>query len=410
MIRNILETVSRFVWVFRRRSLDKDFDEEFATHIDLLTEQNERRGLPRHEARRQAILQMGGLNATRDLYREARGLRPVERFLETLNGVRRDLVHAARALAKARAFTFVCVVTLGIGMVPVIGIPYVSHVLEPTSPEINTEGLVELIMTSRGDLEDDWSYPGYTDLRDADTGIEIIGWTTGQAEISAGMPDGVETEKVPAIFVSANYFRTLGVNLARGPGFDTAVDDPATDPVIVGYDFWRNQLGSDPDIIGKPLTLDGISHVVLGIAPERFFGHPANHRHQLFIPLERHPRLRSDPRMRFNRDLGCVNIHGRLLPGVSLAQGKAAVAAVTARLAMQFPTTNEARVGSAQAYHPAGYAERSEVVFFQAMVATLTGMVLLVVCLNISGMMQVRGAMRERELSVRTLSPLRLQS
>ena len=141
MIRHIQEVLSRMVAICRRRTLDRDFEEEFATHIDLLTERNERRGLPRAEARRQAILQMGGVNPTEDLHREARGLRPVERFLDTLQGFGRDLMPAARSLAKARAFTFVCVVTLGIGMVPVIGIPWAAHLIG-APPGVNTVGLV----------------------------------------------------------------------------------------------------------------------------------------------------------------------------------------------------------------------------------------------------------------------------
>ena len=84
MIRDIQEALSRLVSVFRRRTLDRDFDDEFAAHIDLLTEQKVRSGLPGKEARRQAILQMGGLNATKDLHREVRGLPPVERLLEFL--------------------------------------------------------------------------------------------------------------------------------------------------------------------------------------------------------------------------------------------------------------------------------------------------------------------------------------
>src|SRR5215510_5190741 len=109
MIRGVPETLSRLVSVFRRKKLDQDFDEEFAGHIDLLTEQKERRGLPRGEARRQAILQMGGLNATKDLHREARGLPPIERFLDRIKDFWRDLAHAARSLSRDRGFTFVCV-------------------------------------------------------------------------------------------------------------------------------------------------------------------------------------------------------------------------------------------------------------------------------------------------------------
>ena len=100
------------------------------------------------------------------------------------------------------------------------------------------------------------------------------------------------------------------------------------------------------------------------------------------------------------RRSGC-SIHGRLSPGVSVQQASAAVAAVTAQLARAYPATNEFKAGIAAAYDPLGTLVRSNVWRIQAVGYTLTGMVLLVVSLNISGMMQVRGAMRERELSIR---------
>src|SRR5690242_2291447 len=100
-----------------------------------------------------------------------------------LNGLWRDLAHAARALAKARAFTLVCVVSLGIGMAPVIAIPYLSQILTIQPLGINTDGLVEVLTTRVGPREatDVWSYPDYADLRDAKTGMTLVGWTYGQS-------------------------------------------------------------------------------------------------------------------------------------------------------------------------------------------------------------------------------------
>ena len=83
-------------------------------------------------------------------------------------GLWRDLMHAARALAKARSFTLVCVVSLGIGMAPVIAIPYLSRVLDTHPPGVNTERLAEILTIQSGPREpaDVWSYPDYVDLRD----------------------------------------------------------------------------------------------------------------------------------------------------------------------------------------------------------------------------------------------------
>src|SRR6188474_434811 len=100
-------------------------------------------------------------------------------------GIWRDLAHAARSLAKAPAFTFVCVVSLGIGMAPVIAIPYLSRALSIQPPGLNTEGLVEIFTTQAGPREatDTWSYPDYADLRDANTGMALVGWTYGLTEV-----------------------------------------------------------------------------------------------------------------------------------------------------------------------------------------------------------------------------------
>ena len=323
-------------------------------------------------------------------------------------GIWRDLVYAGRSLAKARAFTLVCVVSLGIGMVPVIAVPYLSRITRTPPPGITTDGLVEVVTTPLGPrgATDAWSYPDFIELRAADPGIEIAGWTGGPGTIAIETPAGVETKSVATMFVSANYFTTVGVALARGPGFDPSIDEPlnAEPVVILGYDFWQNQLGSDPDIVGKTLTLDDIPHVIVGIAPERFDGHLFLHGKELFVPLEQHPLLRdtsAENKVRADRGHEWIFTIARLSPGVGMAQASAAVSAVTSRLAKQFPATNEFKAAVVMPYHPSGSLARTQFLALQAIALTLTGTVLVVVCLNISGMMQVRSAMRERELSIR---------
>lgn len=305
------------------------------------------------------------------------------------NSIWNDLIHAGRSLAKARAFTFVCVVSLGIGMAPVIAIPYFSRVLTIQPPGLKTEGLVEIITTRVGSREptDSWSYPDYADLRDANTGMALVGWTYGQSE--------VQNDAVRVMFVSTNYFQTIGVALFRGSGF-SETSEPG---VILGYRYWQNHFASDPDIIGKTLTLDDVQHVVTGIAPDQFNGHlPGNGEMAVFLPLERDPRFRTAST---DRRKEWVAIHGRLMPGVTVAQASAAISAVTSTLAKQYPSTNENKAGIAAPYEAFGNLVKSRFAVIQAVGLTLTGMVLLVVCVNISGMVQVRSAMRERELSIR---------
>jgi predicted permease len=323
-------------------------------------------------------------------------------------GIWSDLVYAARSLVKARAFTFVCIVSLGVGMAPVIAVPYGARILHAPPPGVHTEDMVEVITTTVGSRRaaNSWSYADFMDLRNSDTGITMIGWATAPNKIT--LSGGLKTEMWP-MYVSIDYFETIGVPLARGPGFEPSQrkrgsvrPEQLPDPVvIVGYEFWRNHLSSDPDIIGKTLKLDDVPYVVVGIAPDQFKGHLALQGRELFVPLERYPLLMTDSSARYDRGKEWLHIHGRLSQGVTVAQASAAVAGITSQLAKEYPATNELKAGSVEAYDALGVLDRSQFLVAQAAGLTLTGAVLFVVCLNISGMMQVRSAMRERELSIR---------
>ena len=188
-------------------------------------------------------------------------------------------------------------------------------------------GLTELLVLPLGPLRakagvwalEQWSYPDYQALRDTDTGMAITGWIRESSQSGEQTPDEAAPPRVTTLYVSANYFSTFGVSLARGPGFDPAIDDaPSAEPrVVLSDDFWRSRVASDPDIVGKSVTIDGVPHTVVGITPDDFRGHfhffqaPGS---LLFIPLERHPRLRANPNLRDDRTVDWVRIHGRLDP------------------------------------------------------------------------------------------------
>ena len=335
--------------------------------------------------------------------------------MDALLSIRRDLAHAVRSLARDRAFTLVCVISLGIGMGAFVALVTFIRMVTAPAHVINTNGLTELLVLPNGPLRakagawalEAWSYPDYRALREANTGLDITGWSSGSSEFGVRTPgDDKAPPRVTTLYVSANYFRTFGVSLARGSGFDPAIDDgPAAEPrVILSDDFWKRRVAADPDIVGKSLTIDGIAHTVVGIAPDDFKGHfhpfqsPAS---VLFIPLERHPRLRTNPNLRGDRTADWIRIHGRLHSGVDIRQANALVSTMMSGLAKQYPASNEFKGATVEAYYSngaAGWPEGRRVI---SMLLGLAGAVLFIVCLNISGMMLVRGATRERELSIR---------
>ncbi|MDA1307868.1 MAG: ABC transporter permease, partial [Acidobacteria bacterium] len=307
--------------------------------------------------------------------------------MDMFPGLWRDLVLAGRSLARARAFTFVCVVSLGVGMAPVIAVPYGSRIFTAPPVGLQTDTLIELVTTPAGPRQatTQWSYPDYVDLSDATTGVSLIGWATAT------------TDEGMALFVSLSYFATLGVPLAQGAGFPGTADPT----VILSHAYWQRHQDGDPVELGTSLTIDHVPHTVVAIAPEHFGGHLGFHDVDFFLPLDRHPLALADATVRFDRSKEWVNIHGRLQPGVALTQANAAVGALTAQLAQDHPDINEHKSGVVEPYHAIGTLQASQLTIVKAVAQALTALPLLVVCLNIAGMVQVRSAMRERELSIR---------
>lgn len=335
-------------------------------------------------------------------------------FFQLLDNLRRDLAHASRSLRKDRGFAVVCVVSLGIGMGAMMALITFSRALGAPARGINPDRLAEVLVLPEGPLRskagvwalEQWSYPDFQVLRGSDSGMTLTGWAMESSEFGLPTPDEKAPPRVSTLYVSTNYFSTLGVTMARGPGFDAVADEaPNGEPrVIVNHDFWESRLAADPDIVGKAITVNGIPHTVVGITPEDFRGH--FHLFQapgslLFLPLERHPRLRADANARNDRNVDWVHIHGRLNPGVDLARANQQVTATVVALAKEFPASNEFKRATVEEYTSMGAAGRPESRQVISIVLGLASVVLLIVCLNISGMMLVRGANRERELSIR---------
>ncbi|HYE86508.1 MAG TPA: ABC transporter permease, partial [Vicinamibacterales bacterium] len=327
----------------------------------------------------------------------------------------RDFLHAARTLAKARTFTLVCVVSLGIGMGALVALATFGRAITAPARGINTDGLTELLVLPQGPLLakagtwaiEQWPYPDYRALRESDTGMSLTGWASESAEVGVKVPGEKELRRVMTLYVSANYFNTFGVPLAKGPGFDPAIDDaPVGDArVVLSHDFWRIVMQSDPDVIGKSVLLDGVLHTVVGVTPDNFHGHfhffqaPGS---LVFVPLERHPRLRTNPALRDDRTTDWVRIHGKLHAGVDITRADALVTAIADGFTQRYRSTHQYRSATVEPYASMGAAGVPESRQVLSIMLGLAASVLLVVCLNISGMMLVRGTIRERELSIRS--------
>ena len=208
------------------------------------------------------------------------------------------------------------------------------------------------------------------------------------------------------MYVSSNYFSTIGVTLARGRGF-TAADDASVAPAeaVISSHVWQLRFGSDPDIVGKTVTINQTEYTIVGVTSEGFRGHlgglDGSYYLGLWLPLSRHPRLSGDDNVRLKRESGLARIVARLSPDTTLAQADAIVQSAMARWPRVIRRAVRTRsAASKRTSRPErGCARRS--IVGRMILLGLAGMVLLVVGLNVSGMMLVRSAMRERELAIR---------
>ena len=323
-----------------------------------------------------------------------------------LGSLGRDLAHAVRALSKSRGFTFVSVASLGIGLGAVLTMLLFLRLAIGTPPGFSTGGLTELVVLPQESLRaqvndwaiDTWSYPDFEELRSTDTGMTLTGWTPDAATLRA--PGGAAA-RVDAMYVTPNYFDVLGVALTRGGGFTTTAG--AAREVVLAHRVWRNRFNSDPSIVGRPLVINGESHIVVGVTPEGFRGHLAQHRpgFQIWLPLAHHPRLSGSDSVRFNRRVDWVQLLGRLHDGRTRVEASAIVSSIMQGIGERHPETNTLKLASVEPYYAVGARRRVDMVGESMTFVIGASLVLLVVCVNLSGMVAVRSASRERELAVR---------
>ncbi len=316
-------------------------------------------------------------------------------------GLLDDFRHATINLARSWTFTVVCLASLTIGVGINLAISSVLWVVLAPPPGVEVEGAREVILMTRGlTLGERWTFPDFEDVKRSDTGMELTGWATGTRSLRTD--DGADNQRVTAMYVSANYFETLGLSVVRGRAFVPEEDDVVGEPpVVVSFDMWENKLGADPQIVGRSLTLNRTVHTVIGVAPQGFVGQYAGQRVDLWVPLGAHPRLGLGSQFRVDRADGWMQVLGRLQDGATAEQVNATLSTVMGGLAEAYPATNELRSARTVRYAKQGRGEEDWRVP-KTLLLLVQVLSLVIVSLNIAGMVLVRGAARARELAVRT--------
>ena len=323
-----------------------------------------------------------------------------------------DIRHTLRLLAKAPVFTATAIVVLALGIGVNTAIFSVVHALVYSArPFPHPEQVVQFYTQDKKDPAKyrTFSYPTYRDLREQ-SGGQFTGILAHNLSM-VGIGEGANARRTFAAVVSANYFDVLGVRLSRGRAFTPAEEMPgsATQVVIASHLYWK-KTGFDPALVGSTIRVNERPCTVVGIAPEGFTGTMMLFGPELYFPLGLFDQLSNDfqgdaKRTLERRDTYNLFLVGRLAPGVTATAANSSLAAFATNLEKAFPVEQKDQTFSVAALPRLSTsnapAAEGALGALGLLLLGMSGIVLLIACLNLANMLLARGSARRKEFAIR---------
>lgn len=373
----------RLFALFRRDHLDRDLDDEIRSHVELAAEDYLSRGYLPAEARRQALLKFGAVEAAKDAHRDSRGL-------AWLEGLIYDLRHAVRALVRDRGFTLTSIVMLAL----VIGLnvavfAVVNTMLFRGFPLVKNNSRLVYIQ-ERYTLTNGCCllYADFLAWRDQVRSFSGTAFV-GEKAVSISDSDSASRDAI-AMLVTSNTFELLGVQPALGRDFIPADELPGAPQVLIlPYVDWVTRYGRRADIIGHQLRINKAPATIIGVMPEGFefpmYG-------AMWMPLQPTEKMLA-------RKVDGYFAIGRLSAGASLKQARAELDAVNQTLGREFPASNKGVRATARSFSEFQLGPDAKMIYGSVWAGA--GFVLFVACANLGNLTLARTLGRARELSTR---------
>jgi predicted permease len=380
--RNLLTDLqSRLRALFRRSTVDHELDDELRFHFEQQVQKLVQSGVPEPEARREAHLTFGGAEQIKEECREGRGTHLLETSMH-------DVRYACRTLRKSPGFAITVILTLALGIGATTAMfSVVQGVMLAPLPYPEPDRLVLIWQSNPHAPHVSMSVLDYRDWQSSAHSFDAVaGIRWEQFNLSnPGIPEhlsGYET--------TPGFFAMLGVHPVLGRDFSVNEDRPGGPPVAIISDReWKSRFGQSKDVIGKALTLDGVSYDIVGVLPPFRLATDVD----VFIPLGQ-----GEPYFNDRRFPGVLCV-ARLKHGVSIAQAQAEMTAIQQNIDRLYPDTDRGLGTDVVALKPVIVGDISTTLL---LMLGAVAAVLLIACANVANLLLARSAVRTREFTIRS--------
>lgn len=412
-MRFVISLIGGLRGLFRKKHVEHEMDEELRSYVDAAAKEKMRSGMNREEAWRAARMEMGSMEGVKENVREASW----ETRLETLWS---DLRFGARLLRFNPVFAAAAILSLALGIGANTAIfQLIDAVRLRTLPVKNAQEIAKIAIEKRSSASGMFSsrYPDVThamweQIRAQQQGFSsVFAWGPNVFNISPGG----EVQSAQGLWISGEFFDTLGVEPALGRLLTRADDQPGcgSPNAVISYAFWQRQFGGERSVLGRTITVNRHPFSIVGVTPADFYGVEVGRTFDLAIPLCAEPLVNGDTGMgsQLKSRMGWwLSVMGRLKPGWTIERATAQLRAISpglfeAALPPEFnPATAKVFLQYQLAAFPADTGVSDLRKDYQAplsLLLALAALVLLIASANLANLLLARASSREKEMGMR---------